>query len=85
MSTVENLGEQNKGVYRWTSDPDRDGDTLRVKNNRGCSDLVFTAGNDKTAGSVIVTSTEARSLALAILDLLDGECPTTDQQHMEDH
>lgn len=78
MSRTENLAEKYQGMYRWTSEPDKDGDHMAATNTR--NGVVIGAGNDKTWGCAFLDRAEARHLALALLDLIDGTCPNTTQE-----
>ncbi|MCC5781395.1 hypothetical protein CRM73_00230 [Kocuria sp. CCUG 69068] len=83
MSTVENLAEKYHGMYRWESDPDKDGDTVRATNCRS-GQVVLTTGSDKSTTSALLSREEAQELALALLYLIDGEHPQH-QNETENH
>jgi len=78
VSRTENLAEKYQGRYRWTSDPDRDGDTVTATNCLSVEGVVIAAGAPGNQQAAHLTGHEARQLALAILDLLDGVCPHAD-------
>lgn len=73
MPEIINLAEHYAGRFRWKSDPDDDGDVVTAM-NAPHGRVVMSIGRDDPQFALL-SHEEARSLASALLFLIDGECP----------
>lgn len=83
MAMSEDISKKNEGIYRWTSEPDHDGDVVAVQNCRGYDGVVVMTGKPGKLKSGLVSGQEAFELAMAILDLREDRMPRTIHQEID--
>jgi hypothetical protein len=84
MTAIEPTAEPFPGKFVWTSQPDQDGDLVRVQNVRGFDGLMIGTGKPGRIKSALLPADEAREFLLSAFAVLYGERPGTTTDPRED-